>query len=79
MDIGVTNGRIVGVRGRVVDRVNHSRLGPRGLHCWSVNQHQDRLTHPLISKGGEFMQASWEAIELIVSKTKEERDECSWH
>ena len=28
LDIGVKDGRIVGVRGRGVDRVNHGRLGP---------------------------------------------------
>lgn len=32
IDIGVRHGRIVGVRGREVDRVNHGRLGPKGLH-----------------------------------------------
>lgn len=36
MDIGVKDdtpgGRIVGVRGRAVDVVNHGRLGPKGLH-----------------------------------------------
>lgn len=32
MDIGVKNGRVVGVRGRATDRVNHGRLGPKGLH-----------------------------------------------
>jgi anaerobic selenocysteine-containing dehydrogenase len=30
LDIGVAGGRIVGVRGRAGDRVNHGRLGPRG-------------------------------------------------
>src|SRR4051794_25983992 len=34
MDIGVTDGRIVGVRGRAGDRVNHGRLGPKGLYGW---------------------------------------------
>lgn len=29
MDIGVKDGKIVGVRGRAVDRVNKGRLGPK--------------------------------------------------
>lgn len=33
MDIGVKDGKMVGVRGRVVDRVNKGRLGPKGLHA----------------------------------------------
>jgi anaerobic selenocysteine-containing dehydrogenase len=32
LDIGVKNGRIVGVRGREADRVNYGRLGPKGLN-----------------------------------------------
>ena len=31
LDIGVKNGKVVGVRGRAVDRVNKGRLGPKGL------------------------------------------------
>jgi anaerobic selenocysteine-containing dehydrogenase len=29
LDVAVANGRIVGVRGRARDRINHGRLGPR--------------------------------------------------
>lgn len=32
IDIGVKGGKVVGVRGRAVDRVNKGRLGPKGLH-----------------------------------------------
>ena len=34
LDIAVKGGRIVGVRGREVDRVNHGRLGPKDLFGW---------------------------------------------
>jgi ferredoxin-nitrate reductase len=72
LDIGVKRGRIVGVRGRVQDRVNHGRLGPKGLHGWIANHSRDRLTKPLIRKKGELQEASWdEAMNLIVKKTKE--------
>ena len=37
LDVGVAGGRIVGVRGRAGDRVNHGRLGPKGLHGWEAN------------------------------------------
>lgn len=33
MDIGVKDGKMVGVRGREDDRVNKGRLGPKGLHA----------------------------------------------
>ena len=51
LDIAVKDGRIVGVRGRAVDRVNHGRLGPKGLFGWQANNAPDRLTRPLIRQG----------------------------
>src|SRR5215213_11190638 len=52
LDIGVKDGRIVGVRGRAVDRVNRGRLGPKGLHGWQANNSAQRLTQPLIKRNG---------------------------
>ncbi|PKS10757.1 hypothetical protein jhhlp_002514 [Lomentospora prolificans] len=72
LDIGVKGGKVVGVRGRATDRVNKGRLGPKGLNGWKAINSQDRLTHPLIRKNGRLERASWdEAMDLIVSKTKE--------
>jgi len=39
MDIGIADGRLVGVRGRITDRVSHGQLGPKGLHGWEAIQH----------------------------------------
>src|SRR4051812_27327178 len=72
MDIGVKDGKIVGVRGRKEDIVNFGRLGPKGLHGWVANNSKDRLTKPLIRKNGKLEEASWdEAMGLIVQKSKE--------
>ncbi|MCU7492628.1 MAG: nitrate reductase [Ignavibacteria bacterium] len=72
MDIGVKDGKIVGVRGRAVDRVNHGRLGPKGLHAWEANNSPDRLKYPMIKRNGKLEQASWdEAMELIVRRSRE--------
>ncbi len=72
MDIGVKDGKIVGVRGRADDRVNHGRLGPKGLHGWEANHAADRLTQPLIRKGGKLVPATWdEAMGLLVQKSQE--------
>ncbi|HVS93797.1 MAG TPA: nitrate reductase [Mucilaginibacter sp.] len=71
LDIAVKDGRIVGVRGRAIDRVNHGRLGPKGLHGWMANNSKERLTKPLIRKGAALVEASWdEAMELMVAKSK---------
>ncbi|KAA2239353.1 molybdopterin-dependent oxidoreductase [Chitinophaga agrisoli] len=72
IDIGVKNGRIVGVRGRKEDIVNFGRMGPKGLHGWVANNSKDRLTKPLIRENGKLREAGWdEAMNLIVQRSKE--------
>jgi anaerobic selenocysteine-containing dehydrogenase len=73
MDIAVHDGRIVGVRGRATDRVNHGRLGPKGLFGWQANNSPDRLTEPLIrGNDGRLAPASWdEAMCLIAERSHE--------
>jgi hypothetical protein len=41
LDIAVKDGRIVGVRGRQADRVNHGRVDPKDLFGWQANNHAD--------------------------------------
>ena len=41
LDIAVKDGRIAGVRGRAIDRVNRGRLGPKGLFGWQANNAPD--------------------------------------
>jgi ferredoxin-nitrate reductase len=75
MDVGVKGGRIVGVRGRAVDRVNHGRLGPKGLHAWEANNSPDRLTRPLIRRDGRLVETTWdEAMSALVARSQEIRD-----
>jgi ferredoxin-nitrate reductase len=71
MDIGVRDGRIVGVRGRAVDRINRGRLGPKGLHGWIANHSPDRLTTPLVRRFGNLRETTWEdAMEYIVFQSQ---------
>jgi anaerobic selenocysteine-containing dehydrogenase len=78
LDIGVKDGRIVGVRGREVDRVNLGRLGPKGLHGWEANHTADRLTHPLVRREGRLQQATWdEAMDLIGARVREIKEKHS--
>ena len=71
MDIAVKDGRIVGVRGRPDDRVNHGRLDPKDLFGWQANGHPDRLTRPLVRDGGELVETDWEtAMGRIVERSR---------
>jgi ferredoxin-nitrate reductase len=71
LDIAVSAGRMVGVRGREHDRVNHGRLGPKGLLGWQ-GQLRDRLERPLVRRGGRLVEAGWdEAMDLVVSRSRE--------
>jgi anaerobic selenocysteine-containing dehydrogenase len=72
LDIGVKNGRIVGVRGREGDRVNRGRLGPKGLHGWEANNSADRLTRPLMRRGDRLEPVSWdEAMGAFVDRARQ--------
>jgi anaerobic selenocysteine-containing dehydrogenase len=72
MDLGVHEGRIVGVRGRAGDRVNHGRLGPKGLFGWQAINAADRLTQPLVRRDGQLQEATWdEAMERIVARSRQ--------
>src|SRR6478672_843484 len=78
LDIGVKDGRIVGVRGRAVDASNRGRLGPKGLHGWEANHSPDRLTRPLVRRNGRLEPASWnEAMTLVVERAMQVRNDFS--
>jgi ferredoxin-nitrate reductase len=70
VDIAVKDGRIVGVRGRAVDRVNHGRLGPKGLYGWQANNAPDRITQPLVRRDGSLQPTTWEeAMSAVVERS----------
>jgi anaerobic selenocysteine-containing dehydrogenase len=73
MDIAVREGRIVGVRGRRADRVNHGRLGVKDLYGWQANSSPDRLHRPLVRRGADLVEASWDqAMQRIVDRAQDE-------
>lgn len=72
LDVAVAGDRIVGVRGRAGDRVNHGRLGPKDLFGWQANHSRDRLTTPLVRSGDRLVPCDWDtAMERIVARTRE--------
>ena len=71
LDIAVKDGRIVGVRGRGIDRVNKGRVDPKDLFGWQANRSADRLKRPLVRENGELVEASWdEAMGRVVERSK---------
>ena len=69
LDIGVRDGRIVGVRGRESDGAN-GRLGPR-LHGWEANSSAERLTAIARRKGTLRPWRLDEAMTLLVERSQE--------
>ena len=66
LDIAVKDERIVGVRGRAVDRVNHGRLDTKDVYGWQANG--QRSTHDsLIRQNGKLVETDWDtAMDRIV-------------
>jgi anaerobic selenocysteine-containing dehydrogenase len=70
LDVAVADGRMVGVRGRADDRVNHGRLGPKGLYGWQ-GQQRDRLTAPLVREGGRLVETDGDtAMSRVVERSR---------
>ena len=70
LEVAVSGGRMVGVRGVASDRVNHGRLGPKGLYGW-LGQQRDRLTTPLVRRDGRLVPTDWEtAMSLVVERSR---------
>src|SRR4051812_6941915 len=71
-DIAVTDGRMVGIRGRAIDRVNHGRLGPKGLFGSIPGMtSRERLTRPMVRVDGELVETDWDtAMSRIVDRSK---------
>ncbi|MFV1363941.1 nitrate reductase [Mycolicibacterium elephantis] len=72
LDIAVKDGRIIGVRGRVNDRVNHGRVDTKDLFGWQANASADRLTAPLIRRNGRLVETDWDtAMNAVVRHSRE--------
>jgi anaerobic selenocysteine-containing dehydrogenase len=75
-EIAVKDGRMVGIRGRPGDRINHGRLGPKGLYGSWQWQDRDRLTRPLVRERGRLVESDWDtAMDRIVRRSRDLLDE----
>jgi anaerobic selenocysteine-containing dehydrogenase len=73
LEIGVKDGRIVGVRGAAHHPVNFGHLGPKGKYAWVANNSKRRGTTPMIrrAKSAPLEPVSWqEAMDFFTEKFK---------
>jgi nitrate reductase NapA len=67
--VGVKEGRVVAVQGDLENTVNRGLLCAKGYHAGGALYGKDRLTKPLVRKGGKLTEVSWdEAIETIAKE-----------
>ena len=75
MYLKVANEKVVGVEPRYDFPVNQGMLCPKGATAYQTVNHPDRLTHPLMRRGGKdspLEQVSWdEALDTIVRRFRE--------
>jgi len=70
--VGVKNGRIVATKGDPASPVNKGLNCIKGYFLSKALYGKDRLTTPLVRKGGRMVEASWdEALDLIAARYKE--------
>jgi formate dehydrogenase major subunit len=72
----VKDGKAVGVAPWHRNPVNDGKLCPKGNYAHEFIHSEDRLTKPLIRKGDQFVEATWdEAYDLIAQKFKSYKPE----
>ncbi len=70
--LGDDQGRLVGVDPSTSHPASRGSLCVKGWNAHGFVQHPDRLTTPLIRRGGRLEEASWdEALELVAGRLKD--------
>jgi nitrate reductase NapA len=69
VQVGVKDGRVVGIAGDLEADVNKGLLCVKGYHVAKILYGSDRLTQPLFRQGDEFVPIPWDqAIDLIAQR-----------
>ena len=71
MYLKVAGGKVVGVEPREDFPLNHGMLCPKGATAYQTVNHPDRLTYPLMRRGGKespLERASWEEVLEIATR-----------
>ena len=71
-DLCTKDGKLIGVASNPDSPVNNFGLCIKGRFGWDFVNNENRLTKPLIKKGGKFVESSWdEALNLIAASLKD--------
>ncbi len=71
----VKNGELIGALPSKTGSVSQGRICVKGLNCWEIVAHKDRLKKPLIKKKGRFEEATWdEALDFTAQRLSEIKD-----
>ena len=69
VQLQVNKGTVVGVTAKPGEGLNEGNLCVKGRYGYQFINHPDRLTQPLLRKGGELVPASWdEALDVIAGR-----------
>jgi len=69
--VGVREGRVVSIAGDAKAEVNKGLLCAKGYHVGEILYGEDRLTTPLLRRGGRQVPISWdEAIDVIADRVQ---------
>jgi nitrate reductase NapA len=69
VQVGVKKGRVVGIEGDRKAEVNRGLLCVKGYHVGLSMYGEDRLTQPLLKRGGKHVPISWdEAISIVADR-----------
>jgi predicted molibdopterin-dependent oxidoreductase YjgC len=75
IDLHVRGGKVVEVSSPVMVGPGQGNLCVKGRYGYSFIDHPDRLNRPLVRKGGELVEASWEeALDLVARSIREAVD-----
>ena len=72
VEVGVRDGRVVGIRGDPKAEVNKGLLCVKGYHVGMILYGKDRLTQPLLRRNGRLEPITWEeAIDVVARRILE--------
>ncbi len=64
----IREGRVLKLEGNPASKINHGRLCPMGQAGLQAHYNPDRLTKPLLRKGGKLVEISWDQAEDVLIK-----------